>query len=74
MDILGRRASQVLKHPGAFIIQALKGFRANQGLLLSGAVAYYTLLSIVPLLILIVIALSHFIDQTALLDTGQTGK
>jgi uncharacterized BrkB/YihY/UPF0761 family membrane protein len=30
----------------------LRAFRANQGLLLAGAVAYYTLLSIVPLLIL----------------------
>jgi len=36
-------------------------------LLLAGAVAYYALLSIVPLLILIVIALSHVIDQGALL-------
>jgi YihY family inner membrane protein len=50
-------------------MQTLKGFRANQGLLLAGAVAYYTLLSIVPLLILIVIALSHVIDQAELLGT-----
>lgn len=50
-------------------MQTLKGFRANQGLLLSGAVAYYTLLSMVPLLILIVIALSHVIDQAELLST-----
>lgn len=59
----------VLKHPGAFVAQTLKGFRANQGLLLAGAVAYYTLLSIVPLLGLIVIALSHVIDQAELLST-----
>src|ERR1051325_9324983 len=59
----------VLKHPGAFALQTLKGFRANQGLLLSGAVAYYALLSIVPLLILIVIALSYVINQAELLDT-----
>lgn len=50
-------------------MQTLKGFRANQGLLLAGAVAYYTLLSIVPLLILIVIALSHVIGQAELLST-----
>ena len=62
-------ASQVLKHPGAFAVQTLKSFRANQGLLLAGAVAYYTLLSIVPLLILIVIALSNIIDQAELLGT-----
>jgi membrane protein len=59
----------VLKHPGAFAIQTLKGFRANQGLLLAGAVAYYALLSIVPLLILTVIALSYVIDEAELLDT-----
>ncbi|HEV8722833.1 MAG TPA: YihY/virulence factor BrkB family protein [Candidatus Binatia bacterium] len=59
----------VLKHPGAFALQTLKGFRSNQGLLLAGAVAYYALLSIVPLLILTVIALSYVIDQAELLDT-----
>src|SRR5436305_7712643 len=61
--------SEVLKSPGAFALRSLKAFRANQGLLLAGAVAYYTLLSIVPLLILIVIALSHVIDQNLLLST-----
>lgn len=69
MRTFGRRASYILQHPGAFAVQTLKGFRANQGLLLAGAVAYYTLLSIVPLLILIIIALSHVIDQAELLDT-----
>jgi membrane protein len=59
----------VLKHPGAFFAQTLKSFRANQGLLLAGAVAYYTLLSVIPLLGLIVIALSHVIDQRELLVT-----
>jgi membrane protein len=59
----------VLKHPAAFAIQTLKAFRANQGLLLAGAVAYYALLSIVPLLILTVIALSYLINQAELLGT-----
>lgn len=59
----------VLKHPGAFALHTLKAFRANQGLLLAGAVAYYALLSIVPLLILTVIALSYVIDQAELLVT-----
>ena len=59
----------VSKHPGAFAVQTLKAFRANQGLLLAGAVAYYALLSIVPLLILTVIGLSYVIDQAELLDT-----
>jgi YihY family inner membrane protein len=60
-------AAYVFRHPGAFIAQTLKSFRANQGLLLAGAVAYYTLLSIVPLLGLIVIGLSHWIDQRELI-------
>jgi YihY family inner membrane protein len=58
-----------VKHPAKFALQVLRAFRANQGLLLAGAVAYYALLSIVPLLILIVIALSHFFDQAELLAT-----
>jgi YihY family inner membrane protein len=66
---LDPQAAYVLSHPGAFVLKIIKGFRANQGLLLAGAVAYYALLSIVPLLILIAIALSHVIDQTALLQS-----
>ncbi|MEN3364803.1 MAG: hypothetical protein V7606_2077 [Burkholderiales bacterium] len=62
-------AHELLRRPGAFVVQTLKAFRANQGLLLAGAVAYYALLSIVPLLILIVIALSHVIEQEELLET-----
>lgn len=69
MKVLTPSADYVLKHPAAFALQTLRGFRANQGLLLAGAVAYYTLLSIVPLLILTVIAASHFIDQAELLQT-----
>jgi membrane protein len=53
----------------SFTFRVLKAFRANQGLLLAGAVAYYALLSIVPLLILSVIALSHFVDTRELLTT-----
>ena len=69
MRFLGPQAAQVIEHPGAFVVRTLKAFRANQGLLLAGAVAYYALLSIVPLLILSVIALSHVIDQGELLQT-----
>ncbi|MDB5748629.1 MAG: ribonuclease [Massilia sp.] len=68
--ILNRRANAyILSHPLAFTISVLKGFRANQGLLLAGAVAYYALLSIVPFLMLVVVALSHFMDQAELLVT-----
>jgi YihY family inner membrane protein len=64
-----RRAAYVLQHPRTFVMATLRSFRRNQGLLLAGAVAYYALLSIVPLLILTVIALSQFIDQALLLHT-----
>jgi membrane protein len=59
----------VARHPAAFALRVLRAFRANQALLLAGAVAYYTLLSIIPLLTLVLIALSAIVDQEALLDT-----
>ncbi|MEO8524603.1 MAG: YihY/virulence factor BrkB family protein [Caldimonas sp.] len=67
--LIGPPAQYVLRHPGRFAWATLKAFRANQGLLLAGAVAYYALLSIVPLLILAVIALSNLIDEQELLGT-----
>lgn len=68
--ILNRRANAyILTHPLAFAWRTFKGFRANQGLLLAGAVAYYSLLSIVPFLMLVVVALSHFIDPAELMAT-----
>lgn len=51
-----------------FVVRTLKAFRANQGLLLAGAVAYYALLSIIPLLILAVIALSHLVGEAQVLE------
>lgn len=64
-----RRVGSFLRALPSFSWQVLKAFRANQGLLLAGAVAYYTLLSLVPLLILVLIALSHVIDQARLIAT-----
>ena len=69
MQLITPRTAHVLRSPVAFALQVLKAFRANQGLLLAGAVAYYALLSIVPLLILMVIALSQVIEQDVLLAT-----
>ena len=51
----------------SFLLRVLRSFRANQGLLLSGAIAYYTLLSIIPLFILLLVVLSHFVDTPQLL-------
>ena len=53
----------------SFLLRVLRGFRRNQGMLLSGAVAYYTLLSIVPLSILALIGLSHFTEEGQLFQT-----
>lgn len=54
------------------MLDVLKGFRDSQGLLLAGAVAYYTLLSIIPMLALLLIVLSYFIDPELLLNTAST--
>lgn len=68
MGKIGDVAS-LLRSPDRFLVRVLREFRRNQGLLLSGAVAYYTLLSIVPLLTLILIVLSHFIKEEQLFHT-----
>ena len=65
--LIPTQVRKIARQPGAFAWQTLKAFKANQGLLLAGAVAYYALLSIVPLLILIAIALSQWIDPEQLL-------
>lgn len=57
-----------IKEVGSFFWRALKAFKANQGLLLAGAVAYYALLSIIPMLILIVMALSYFVPEVELVE------
>jgi membrane protein len=53
----------------SFLADVLRDFKRNQGLLLCGAVAYYTLLSIVPLSILALIGMSHFIEEEQLFHT-----
>ena len=52
-----------------YLRQLVVSFRESRGLLLAGAVAYYTLLSILPLLILLVLALSHWLPEEQLLAT-----
>jgi len=63
------RLRTVLQHPLRFTIRVLAGFRANQGFLLAGAVAYYTLLSLVPMLALVMILLTQLVELQLLLDT-----
>lgn len=52
-----------------FARRVLADFRRNQGLLLAGAVAYYALLSLVPLFTLILVGAAHFLDQQRLIST-----
>lgn len=69
MPLISPQARHVLDHPWRFAGRVFAGFRANQGFLLAGAVAYNTLLSIVPMFALILALLSHFSDAAALLRT-----
>jgi YihY family inner membrane protein len=62
-------AALSLRRPGKFLLRVIKGFKRNQGLLLAGAVAYYTLLSVIPMLALILVGLSHFIEEQQLYNT-----
>ena len=64
------RLNEVISRPLHFLLRVLAGFRANQGLLLSGAVAYYTLLSVIPMFALMLVVLSQFVDPQELLETS----
>lgn len=63
------RLRLILRHPGSFLLRVLRGMKRNQVLLLSGALAYNALLSIIPFFALILLALSHVMDQEGLLET-----
>jgi len=56
----------------SFLLQVLRQFIYNKGFLLSGAVAYYTLLSIVPLSIIALIVLTNIIEEHELIHTMST--
>ena len=60
---------RILNQPWRFTLQVLKAFQKNQGLLLSGALAYYILLSVIPLLTFLLLTLSHVVDEAALMET-----
>ena len=69
MERKKRHIDLILQRPGKFLWRVLIGFKRNQGLLLAGAVAYYTLLSVIPMLALILVGLSHFIEEEQLYNT-----
>lgn len=67
-----RRKTRMLRYPGAFLLRVVMQFRANQGLLLAGAVAYYAMLSLIPLLILTVMLLTFlFPEERVLIVLGE---
>jgi len=59
----------ILKHPLAFLARVWRGMRRNQVFLMAGAIAYNALLSLIPFLALILMGLSYFADEAALLGT-----
>jgi YihY family inner membrane protein len=59
----------VASQPLRFTVQVLKAFQKNQGLLLSGALAYYILLSVIPLFTFLLLMLSHVVEEASLLAT-----
>lgn len=71
LELLGlwrpSRAEQVLREPFAFLRRVLTGVRRHQLFLLAGAVAYYTLLSLIPMLALILVVLSQLMAPESLL-------
>jgi YihY family inner membrane protein len=58
----------ILRHPLIFIGRVLRQFQVHRGLLLAAAIAYYALLALVPLVILLLVALSQVINEAQLLD------
>jgi uncharacterized BrkB/YihY/UPF0761 family membrane protein len=72
MIIKERSVNWFLGRLFSFLGRVVRGFMRNKGLLLSGSLAYYTLLSIVPMSILLLTVLSHFIEEEQLLHTLST--
>jgi membrane protein len=64
-----RQANRIMKGGLGFLLRVVQGFLGNQGFLLAGAVAYYTLLSIVPLSMLALVVLTHVIEEQQLIQT-----
>ncbi len=56
-------------HLWKFVRRVLGRFIKNQGLLLAGSLAYNSLLSAIPLVSVLVMALSYFFDQRQLIET-----
>lgn len=62
------RAEWVLRNPIAFLQRVFASCRRHQLFLLAGAVAYYTLLSLIPMLALFLLGLSQLVAPDQLLE------
>ena len=62
--MLDRASTFALRHPFRFIVGVLRSFQANRGLLLAGAVAYYALLSLIPVLFLVIAILGYVVGSS----------
>lgn len=69
MTDLIRSIGRVLARLIHFLVAVLRKFRANKGILLAGGVGYNTLLSIIPLFIIVALGLSHIIEPDQLVST-----
>lgn len=58
--------------PLRFLADVARGFRRNQGFLLAGAIAYNTLLSLVPTCALLLVVLSHVVPEERLMSLINT--
>ncbi len=63
-----KRSLTLLRHPFPFAMRVLRGLRENRAFLLSGALAYNALLTLIPLLALLLLVISQVMDEARLLD------
>lgn len=62
-------ASLTSRRVGSFLLRVLRHLGKNKALLLAGGVAYNALLSIVPMLAVVLVALTHVWDKAQLIDS-----
>ena len=63
-----RRVLVTMQRLGSFLVRVLSHLSKNHALLLAGGIAYNLLLSIVPLLTVLLVGLTHVLDRQHLLD------
>lgn len=67
-----RRVLVTVPRLGSFLLRVLSHLSKNHALLLAGGIAYNVMLSIVPLLTVLLVGLTHVLDRQQLLDIIST--